>query len=631
MPEGEFPRSRVKGFTIGHKGLVLISIPVVFILLFVGLVTLLKRSTEQAHTRSMHSREVLALTRAMSKNLTDAAVALRNYLGNADRTLVDSHDRALAQIPESFSKLQAIVQDSPEQTERARLLGEKLHRVIGLYGDVMRLLKEGKRDEATELPKRNDNKQLVEEFKQDFAFFLAEEERLDVERQLALDRSWKRLNWLLIGGAAAAVLITVLLSLIFTKGISKRLMVLTDNAERLARGEVLAPSMGGSDEIAHLDRVFHKMATVLDEASRKERAVVRHALDVICSVDAEGKFINVSPACLRLWGYTPEELIGRRYIELVAPEDVERTTQAAERIISGESMTDFENRYVHKSGSLVNVMWTATWSEVDQLIFAVARDTTERRRAEDTIRELNRTLEKQAAQLTVTNNELEAFSYSVSHDLRAPLRHIHGFADLLKKHAGQHLDEKGQRYVGIISQSAAQLGQLIDDLLSFSRMGRAELQSTLINTEALVQHVLEALRGDWQGRKVTFQNGNLPPVHADPAMFRQVLTNLLSNALKYSSTREEAIIELGSNQDDPNETVIFVRDNGVGFDMRYVDKLFGVFQRLHGPDEFAGTGIGLANVRRIINRHGGRTWAEGAVGEGATFYFSLPRPRKDNQ
>jgi len=244
------------------------------------------------------------------------------------------------------------------------------------------------------------------------------------------------------------------------------------------------------------------------------------------------------------------------------------------------------------------------------------------------IRTLNTDLERRVAlrtaELEATNKELEAFSYSVSHDLRAPVRHISGFADLLLRRTGAQLDELGNRYLGNIVDAAKRMGNLIDDLLMFSRMGREELQATTLPLDELVADVIRELEPEAQGRTVQWQVGALPVVHADPAMLRQVFTNLLSNALKYSAPRAEANIEIRT-EELPGETVVSVRDNGVGFDMAYGAKLFGVFQRLHGADEFEGTGIGLANVRRIVHRHGGRTWAEGEVDRGATFYFSLPK------
>ncbi|MEP6672277.1 MAG: CHASE3 domain-containing protein [Chthoniobacter sp.] len=226
-------------------------------------------------------------------------------------------------------------------------------------------------------------------------------------------------------------------------------------------------------------------------------------------------------------------------------------------------------------------------------------------------------------QLRAANAELEAFSYSVSHDLRAPLRHIDGFADLLGNHAGATLDDKGRRYLKTIADSAKRMGALIDDLLVFSRIGRAEMRRTKVDLNALADEVVQELRVETNGRNVVWERHKLPLADGDPALLRQVLVNLLANAVKYTRPKDPAMIEIGYVKTGEEDT-FYVRDNGVGFDMTYVGKLFGVFQRLHRAEEFEGTGIGLANVQRIIVRHGGRVWAEGKLGEGATFSFTLP-------
>jgi signal transduction histidine kinase len=238
---------------------------------------------------------------------------------------------------------------------------------------------------------------------------------------------------------------------------------------------------------------------------------------------------------------------------------------------------------------------------------------------------LNRQLESRVAELHALTTELEAFSYSVSHDLRAPVRHIGGFATLLESSSGGALDEQGKRYLRTIVDSAARMGRLIDDLLSFSRMGRAEMLRTRVDLPALVAEVRHDIERDWAGVAVEWTIHPLPAVEGDPAMLRLVFTNLLSNAVKYSAKRQPARIEIGA-VDEPGETIVYVRDNGVGFDMQYSSKLFGVFQRLHSADAFEGTGIGLANVRRIVLRHGGRVWAESAPEQGATFFIALPKP-----
>ena len=244
------------------------------------------------------------------------------------------------------------------------------------------------------------------------------------------------------------------------------------------------------------------------------------------------------------------------------------------------------------------------------------------------IRQLNADLERRVnartAELEAANKELEAFSYSVSHDLRAPLRHIDGFVELLGKHAGPSLDEKGRRHLATISTAAQRMGALIDDLLVFSRMGRTEMRKTSVDLAALTEEVVQELKADAGNRCVEWKLGKLPTVQGDPSMLRLVLVNLLANALKYSGPKKAARIEVEA-QSQNGELIVSVRDNGVGFDPTYTHKLFGVFQRLHTSDEFEGTGIGLANVRRIVSRHGGRTWADGTINEGATFYFSLPK------
>ena len=234
---------------------------------------------------------------------------------------------------------------------------------------------------------------------------------------------------------------------------------------------------------------------------------------------------------------------------------------------------------------------------------------------------------KRAAELISANKELEAFSYSVSHDLRAPLRHINGYVDLLLSRFYDSLPDKARHYLDNIADSSRQMGTLIDDLLQFSRIGRQEKRLVEFDMNTLVHEVLVSIKQDNQERNIEWCIATLPSVYGDKAMFHLVWTNLLSNAVKFTRTREKTIIEI--NVLDENDVFIFsVHDNGVGFDMQYAQKLFGVFQRLHPIDEFEGTGIGLANVHHIVLRHGGRTWAVGEPDKGATFYFSLPKNKE---
>ncbi|HEY5296372.1 MAG TPA: CHASE3 domain-containing protein [Verrucomicrobiae bacterium] len=264
-------------------------------------------------------------------------------------------------------------------------------------------------------------------------------------------------------------------------------------------------------------------------------------------------------------------------------------------------------------------------------IFLIHRDLRLRKQAEEKIEKLNVELERRAGQLEIANKELEAFSYSVSHDLRAPLRHIDGFVDLLNRHAVEKLDERSRRYLKIIAGSAHQMGVLIDDLLVFSRMGRTELRQSKVALNSLLSEAVDALQMETKDRQIVWKINSLPEVEADAAMLRQVWANLIGNAVKYTRPRAPAEIEVSCRDSGNGEFIFSVRDNGVGFDMQYAHKLFGVFQRLHRSEDFEGTGIGLANVNRIVNRHGGRVWAEGKIDSGATFFFSLPKTKTETK
>jgi PAS domain S-box-containing protein len=347
------------------------------------------------------------------------------------------------------------------------------------------------------------------------------------------------------------------------------------------------------------------------------------SLDLLCIAGTDGFFKQVNPAFTQTLGYSSAELLARPILELVHPDDRAATLAEMERLGGGEPTTHFESRYLCRDGSWRCISWKAQPDAGRGLIYATGRDITVQKVAEEKIARLNASLQHQADQLLEANKELESFSYSVSHDLRAPLRHIQGYLEMLQKNLEGQLTDKARRYLGIINEASTDMGQLIDDLLAFSRMGRMEMSEGVVDLNHLLKETLHTLEPATQGRTIQWQIAPLPVVAGDAAVLRQALVNLVGNAVKYSRPRDPAVIEIGTAGEEDGRLVLFVRDNGVGFDMQYAHKLFGVFQRLHRAEEFEGTGIGLAIVRRVIARHGGRVWAESTPGAGSTFFFTL--------
>jgi PAS domain S-box-containing protein len=378
------------------------------------------------------------------------------------------------------------------------------------------------------------------------------------------------------------------------------------------------------------------MTRSLRESEQKYRLITENASDVIWMLDLDTRrFLYVSPSVERLLGYTPEEMIRRPMSETPAPES-QPLLQGILPDFIAEFRTGIHRTYINeikqprKDGSTV---WTETAIRFDRdaasghlVVFGVSRDITERKEAERKLQDFNVELERRVhertADLEIANRELESFSYSVSHDLRAPLRAINGYSRILVDEEGERLSDQGREMLGRVAKAATKLGELIDDVLDYSRAGRLPLTVADVDLNDLARKVAGELGEIYPATEIRV--AGLPIVRGDPTMLRQVLENLLGNACKYSARSGKPLVEVGTRE-GPDGPALYVRDNGIGFDMNYAGKLFGMFQRMHSESEIQGTGVGLAIVKRLIERHGGRVWAEAEVGKGATFYFVFGR------
>ncbi|HSK99767.1 MAG TPA: PAS domain S-box protein [Rubrobacteraceae bacterium] len=379
-----------------------------------------------------------------------------------------------------------------------------------------------------------------------------------------------------------------------------------------------------------------EFAAELRESEERYRAVVEQATEGIVLVDVDTRrVLEANPAYQALLGYAPREVASLTLYDLV-PYSREDMDCYVRRVLKRGSYVSGERRHRRKDGSLVDVEVRANTISYGgrEAMCIVVRDITERKKAEEEIRQLQEELEERVrsrtAQLKTANEELEAFGYSVSHDLRAPLRSMAGFSQLLLEDYEHELDEVGKDYLRRIQAASGRMGDLIDNLLYLSRLSRQEMRHERVDLSALARRIAEDLRHGEPGRSVRFVVGDGLSATGDPGLLKVALENLLGNAWKFTSREPEAVIEFGVLERE-GKLVCYVRDNGVGFDEAYADKIFHPFQRLHGADQFEGTGIGLATVARIVRRHDGSLRAEGEVGRGATFYFTLPGVHADEE
>ena len=538
-----------------------------------------KNSQESIETsaRVSYTNDVLYRIKQLHSIHLEIEAQWMRYVSTGDSTFARFFQRRLDDATNHFIALQTLVKDNDSQKQSLDTI-----RTIGKEKIEMVLLtiRNGDLEQAKTIALSNTNKQLVDQIKRAIDQMEAEEKRQLDHRMSENQREVKTFNFTFISLLVATVGIILLLFL----GINSTLRARTQAEEALVA------------------------------ASAEIKDLYNNAPCGYHSLNGNRLIIEMNKTWLKWTGYDRSEVINKMlFTDLLAPESRTTFEEYFATLKSEGDVSNVELEVVCKNKNILFVVINATAIRDEYGNFIKSRSTvfdiTARHKAEQKV--------------IAVNNELEAFTYSVSHDLRAPLRSIDGYSKILQEDYGSTMDTEANRLLEIIRNNARRMGQLIDDLLDFSRLGRKEMDNSVIDMQTLVTHVQQELVSQEKNRKIQVKINRLEEVKADARMMRQVWINLISNAIKYSRLQAVANIEIGSSIED-NRVVYFIRDNGVGFDMKYADKLFGVFQRLHKVQEFEGTGVGLALAHRIVSRHGGKIWADATVNEGATFFFFIP-------
>lgn len=590
------------------------------VLAVLGTASFFNAQESLARARStVHCTQVRTELAMLLSTLQAVESGARGYVVTGDERYLKPYKEAVAAVDGRRAVLESLLEDTTEHAQHAEQ-GERLRRLesavrarVDSAGRVVEARRTKGFDEAVRLIASGEGKRLMDSIRAAVRLMDQEEAGLLDARRRAEGASAARLNATIVGGTMLGLTIVVLATVVVHRDLVRR-------------HEAEEALVGANAEL--------KAQIEARERAETERSrLFQYSTDMLCIASLEGYFLELNPAWEKVLGWTDEELKARPYIDFVHPDDVQATANAAADLTESRPVFRFENRYRSKDGSYRWLAWNSFPVVEDGVTYAVARDVTEARAIQDHIVRLNADLQSRTSELEQTNSELESFSYSVSHDLRAPLRSIDGFSLALLEDYRERLDDCGSDYLRRVRAASQRMGQLIDDLLALSRTTRGPMRIESVDITGIARAVSQRLMAAESGRRVDLTVAEGLAALGDERLISYALENLLGNALKFTGTRKKARIEVGVADVD-GERAFFVRDNGVGFDMAYADKLFGAFQRLHATDEFPGTGVGLATVQRIVHRHGGRVWAEAGEGKGATFYFTLgrdgPVPRADD-
>lgn len=590
--------------TLAQKAIVLVCVPLVFEIAFVGILAHLLQQAERERAQEAHAKDVQGQVNTILGLIIDAAAGLVISEFAKSRKIREHYGNTADNAREQYQALQDLVKGHPDEVAAVKHIGE-------LNTDIRRVLKHARQDSE------DDNKlglvrdfatlqSLMTQFSSATGELTAQQRKIENQKSRARVRARTAATNLLFFGLFFNTTLAVGLALYFNRGTSSRMIILMDNTRRLAKGQQLNPPIGGADEIAHLDKTFNEMAEALALAAKKERAMIENARDVICSLDTSLKFITVNPASIQVWGYAPDELIGKGLDVLLASDELERIHGVFDQIRQSDSAIPIESRVERKGGGEFEMLWSVHWSKQEETYFCVAHDITERKQIERMKRE---------------------FVAMVSHDLRTPLTSIQGFLTLLEAGIFGELNKSGTENLAIAEGSITRLIKLINDLLDVERLesGKLELHPSNVALRDLFAESVHAVENFAQNHNVNLVHEASDIVlYADGDRLIQVLVNLLSNAVKFSPSGSTVTLAAASVDDFVEIKVI---DQGRGIPADFLDSVFERFKQVKKSDakNKKGTGLGLAICKAIVEKHGGTIGVDSEEGKGSSFWFRIPK------
>lgn len=590
-----------------HQGLILVGVPIALMLFYLSSLTVLLIQAEQKTHEVDKSKTIISKADALLKDYYDAGSQLMFFKYTKSDSSRQRFEQHLSHSEENFSNLRELLQDDPSELAALEALQGSAEKGMSLLKDFARRLKAEEKISALEgTAIYKEFNKAGTEFTNLHHNFVATETAKNVTTEAEQEESINRIRVFLLSGVIAAIVVGALL-VFFMRNTTSRMAKLMENTFLLSSNQPLPASLEGEDEMAKLDHSFHLMAADLAEATRKERAILDNAVDVICSINSEGRFAAVNPASKSVWGYAPEDLLGRHYADILAKEDVTKFREAVAQIKYETGLVTIENQVIGPEEQRVHMLWSVRWVEAERALFCVAHDITDRKRLEQLKQE---------------------FLAVISHELRTPLTSLQATLTLIGHGIYGQLNESGEKRVRSAESGAARLIMLINDLLDIEKMEAGKLSMTYLDVSIAtsVENAIEAVRGFAEDYEVTLKVSDIAPVKvlADSDRLVQVMVNLLSNAIKFSPKKAEVEVRVVENGDFIEAQVI---DHGAGIPEGYEQKVFEKYEQVptNQKGKVKGTGLGLPICRAIIEQHGGTIGVRPTPGGGSTFWYSIPR------